>query len=239
VRNYGTLEAGVRTIPFAIFTGIAAPSSARLAARFGTKRVVATGLAMMAIGFFGAALYTTGTAYAFVVLTMLFMGSGLGLVNAPATEAIMGSLPPEKAGVGSAVNDTTRELGGTLGVAIVGSLFSSLYGSALVSRTKGMPIPAAALGAAKESVGAAVEVAEQAGRLHGAQAGAAVKHAVDSAFMSGFRGGSLAAAGVVVIGVVLAALYLPARARKGVADEIVGADVAELALEADLALEAV
>ncbi|HEY4333579.1 MAG TPA: hypothetical protein VGM78_13450, partial [Ilumatobacteraceae bacterium] len=125
-------------------------------------------------------------------------------------------------------------------VAIVGSLFSSLYGSALVSRTKGMPIPAAALGAAKESVGAAVEVAEQAGRLHGAQAGAAVKHAVDSAFMSGFRGGSLAAAGVVVIGVVLAALYLPARAaRKGVADEVVGADVAELALEADFALEAV
>ena len=67
------------------------------------------------------------TSYWVVVGPMLFLGGGLGLVQAPATEAIMGSLPPEKAGVGSAVNDTTRELGGTLGVAIVGSVFSSIY----------------------------------------------------------------------------------------------------------------
>ena len=128
VRGYGTLSAGVHTVPFALFTGAAAPSSAKLAERFGTKRVVAAGLVMMAGGFFMSGSFAADTPYAVVVVAMFFMGAGLGLVNAPATESIMGSLPPEKAGVGSAVNDTTRELGGTLGVAVVGSLFSSVYG---------------------------------------------------------------------------------------------------------------
>ena len=105
VRNYGTLSAGVHTVPFAVFAGIAAPSAAKLAERFGTKRVVSTGLLMMAIGFFCAGAFSAHTPYGYVVVAMFFMGGGLGLVNAPATEAIMGSLPPEKAGVGSAVND--------------------------------------------------------------------------------------------------------------------------------------
>jgi EmrB/QacA subfamily drug resistance transporter len=212
VRGYGTLSAGVHTLPFALFTGIAAPSSAKLAERFGTKRVVAGGLLMMAIGFFAAGALTTQAPYIAVVVAMFFMGGGLGLVNAPATESIMGSLPPEKAGVGSAVNDTTRELGGTLGVAVVGSLFSSVYGSSLLDGVRGIPIPAPALAAAKESVGAAVVVAQQAGEQAGPQAGQAVKLAIDNAFMDGFRVGSWAAAGVVLVGMFLAYRYLPARA---------------------------
>ncbi len=225
VRGYGTLSAGVHTLPFALFTGAAAPASAKLAERFGTKRVVTTGLAMMAVGFFGAGLLRAESPYVYVVATMFFMGGGLGLVNAPATEAIMGSLPPEKAGVGSAVNDTTRELGGTLGVAVVGSLFSSLYGSSLISGTKGMPIPSSALAAAKDSVGAAVQVAAQAGKLNGPAAGNAVKHAVDTAFMHGFRGGSWAAAGVVLIGVFLAFRYLPNRAEAPAADPLIDGEI--------------
>jgi len=221
VRNYGTLSAGVHTVPFAVFAGIAAPSAAKLAERFGTKRVVSTGLLMMAIGFFCAGAFSAHTPYGYVVVAMFFMGGGLGLVNAPATEAIMGSLPPEKAGVGSAVNDTTRELGGTLGVAVVGSLFSSVYASSLIDGTRGMPIPAAALGAAKESVGAAVQVAAAAGQQAGPAAGAAVKHAVDNAFMDGFRVGSWAAAAIVVVGVYLAYRFLPARADTAEAVEAV------------------
>lgn len=215
VRGYGTLSAGVHTVPFAVFTGVAAPSSAKLAERIGTKQVVAAGLAMMAIGLFGAGALAADSPYAYVVVTMFFLGGGLGLVNAPATEAIMGSLPPEKAGVGSAVNDTTRELGGTLGVAVVGSLFSSVYASSLLDGTRGLPIPAAALAAAKESVGAAVQVAAQAGQTAGPGAGAAVKQAVDNAFMDGFRVGSWAAAAVTFVGAVLAYRFLPARAIGG------------------------
>ena len=171
VRGYDTLEAGVRTVPFALFTGIAAPLSAKLAHRFGTKAVVAAGLASMAIGFAWTTVDQVDTSYWLIVGQMLFMGGGLGLVNAPATEAIMGSLPPEKAGVGSAVNDTTRELGGTLGVAIVGSLFASIYASKLGEVLAGSPVPAEALATAKESVGRGAAVAKAAGEQIGPEAG--------------------------------------------------------------------
>src|SRR5947209_6068203 len=89
---------------------------------------------------------------------MLLMGSGLGLTTAPATESILSVLPPAKAGVGSAVNDATREVGGTLGVAIVGSVYTSLYGSHLL-RGAAAHLPAAALHTAKSSVGAGYAVA--------------------------------------------------------------------------------
>ena len=110
-----------------------------------------------------------------IVISMGFIAGGLGMVMAPATEAIMGSLPAEKAGVGSAVNDTTRELGGTLGVAILGSLFASAYGAKLVDLLSGTPLPPEALAAAKESVGAAVRVTAEVTAQSGPEAGAAVK----------------------------------------------------------------
>ncbi len=212
VRGYGTLASGVRTVPFAVFTGAAAPLSAKFAGRWGAKVVVAGGLVAMAVGFVIAGSVAVDAPYWQLVVAMLFMGGGLGLVNAPATESIMGSLPVDKAGVGSAVNDTTRELGGTLGVAVVGSLFSSVYGAKLADQLGGTALPAAALHTAQESVGAAVVVAQRAGEQAGPSAGAAVKHAIDTAFMDGFQAGALVAAAVVLVGALLAALFLPARA---------------------------
>lgn len=212
VRGYDTLEAGIRTVPFAMFTGVAAPLSAKLAHRFGTKVVVAAGLMSMAIGFAWVTRNAIDSSYWMIVGQMLFMGGGLGLVNAPATEAIMGSLPPAKAGVGSAVNDTARELGGTLGVAIVGSLFASVYASKLGELLTGSPLPPAALAAAKDSVGAGAEVARQAGLQAGPSAGQFVKSAVDTAFMDGFHAGSWVAAGVVFVGSLIAWRWLPSHA---------------------------
>jgi hypothetical protein len=212
VRGYSPLSAGVHTVPFAVFTAIAAPNSARLVNRFGTKLVVTGGMVSMAIGLGIAGSLPADIPYGIIVISMGFMSTGLGLVMAPATEAIMGSLPPEKAGVGSAVNDTTREFGGTLGVAILGSLFSSAYGSKLVDLLQGTPLPPEALAASKESVGAAFEVTRQVTAQAGPEAGAAVKHAVDSAFMDGFHLGSWVAAGVLLAGAVVAYLFLPARA---------------------------
>ncbi len=91
VRGYDAFEAGLRTVPFAVFTAFAAPASAQLAARFGTKNVVAIGLASMAVGFAWTTTSVQDTSYWAIVGQMFFMGGGLGLVNAPATEAIMGS----------------------------------------------------------------------------------------------------------------------------------------------------
>ena len=115
VMGYSPLSAGVHTIPFALAVMVMAPRSAKLVERFGTKRVVATGMLLFAVGLLVASTSTVTSGYGIVFVAIVLMGSGMGLTIAPATESIMGSLPKEKAGVGSAVNDTTRELGGALG----------------------------------------------------------------------------------------------------------------------------
>jgi EmrB/QacA subfamily drug resistance transporter len=211
VRDYSALEAGVRTVPFALFMASTAPLAAKLAERVGTKAVVTAGLVSMGIGFFVATTNGVDTPYSIIVLAMFFMGGGLGLVQAPATESIMGALPPAKAGVGSAVNDTARELGGTLGVAIVGSVFSSVYASRLGTNLAGTPVPDEALAAAQDSVGAAREVARQAGTTVGPDAEAFVSRAVNNAFIDGWHAGSWVSMAVVLLGAVLAWRFLPAR----------------------------
>jgi EmrB/QacA subfamily drug resistance transporter len=212
IRGYSALEAGVRTVPFAVFMASTAPLSARLAERIGTKLVVTGGMISMGAGFVISTTNGVDTPYWIIVVAMAFMGGGLGLIAAPATEAIMGSLPPAKAGVGSAVNDTAREFGGTLGVAIVGSVFSSIYGSRLTDAFAGTPVPDEALAAAKESVGAAKEVAAQATATAGPDAGAVIDRAVNNAFIDGWHIGSWVSAAVVLFGALIAWRFLPARA---------------------------
>jgi DHA2 family multidrug resistance protein-like MFS transporter len=150
---------------------------------------------------------TTGSSYGRVFLAMVLMGGGMGLAQAPATESIMGSLPREKAGVGSAVNDTTRELGGALGVAVIGSVLSSLYDDRLVERAGGS-VPPPALDAAKESAGAAFGVADELG----GQPGSALVDAAREAFVHGFTRASLVTAAFAVVGALVALRWLPARA---------------------------
>jgi hypothetical protein len=120
----------------------------------------------------------------------------------------MGAVSRDKAGIASAVNDTSREVGGTLGVAVVGSVFASLYGPKIVERLSGLPVPAEALKAAESSMAAALMVAEQApGEGRGLVAAAA-----QDAFQSGWTSACLVAAGVAITGAVMAALFLPNRA---------------------------
>jgi EmrB/QacA subfamily drug resistance transporter len=212
VRGYDALQAGIRTVPFALFAAAAAPSAAKLAERFGTKAIVTSGLVSMAAGFAWTTTADAGTSYWIIVGQMALMGGGLGLVQAPATEAIMGSLPPAKAGVGSAVNDTARELGGTLGVAVVGSVFSSVYASRLGDLLGGSPLPADSLSLAKESTGAGMAVADRAGEIGGPGAGVAVRDAVTTSFLDGWHTGSWVSTGVVLAGALVAWRFLPARA---------------------------
>jgi len=206
VQGYSPLQAGLRTVPFAVVTGVFSPLSIAIMHRLGTKAVVTLGLALMSTGFVMASTLSADSAYFGPVLAaMVVMAAGLGLTTSPATEAIMGALPSDKAGVGSAVNDTTRELGGTLGVAIVGSVFASLYGPQIVDGLRGFPEQVVAL--AEESMGAAVVLSEQIPQ------GAVLLEAAQSAFMSGFQAGSLVAALATAVGAVLALLWLPARHR--------------------------
>ncbi len=208
VRGYSTLSAGLHTLPFAIFAGVTAPFAARLAMRFGPRRVIATGLTSMSIGLVIASTFTTTTSYfGVVVWSMALMAMGLSLVTSPATEAVMSSLPKEKAGAGAAVNDTTRELGGTLGVAVVGSVFASAYAPKIGEFLGRLPIPGEAIDAARDSVAAAVVVASRAPQ----EAQAAITAAAGSAFMDGMSIGCLVAAGVTLVGAIAAFLFLPDR----------------------------
>jgi EmrB/QacA subfamily drug resistance transporter len=208
VRGYSTLEAGLHTLPFAVFAGATAPLAARLALRFGPRRVVTGGLVTLAAGLVSAGLLDADSEYVGpVVFSMALLAIGLSLVTAPATEAVMSSLPKEQAGAGAAVNDITRELGGTLGVAVVGSVFASVYGPKMVELLRAFPIPAEALAAAESSVAAALVVAEQAPEV----AQAPITEAARTAFMDGMAAGSFVAAGVAAAGALAAWAFLPDR----------------------------
>ena len=142
---------------------------------------------------------------------MALMAAGLAFTTGPATEAIMGALPPGKAGAGSAVNDTTREVGGTLGVAIVGSVLNSAYGSHVLGGLVRLGASASAGRAAGQSVIAGVTVAAH----FPAPLRAAARQVVSSAFMTGLHRGSLVAAGAVAAAGLLALFFVPAQARSG------------------------
>jgi len=207
VRGYGVLRAGVATLPVAGSIAVSSIIGAQLATRLGTRAVVTTGLLLFGTAFaWIAAASGISTPYAEVALQMVVMGTGLGLTSTPATESILTVLPAAKAGVGSAVNDATRELGGTLGVAVVGSIYSSLYLSRLGGGAVAqLPAPVAAL--ARSSVGAGGAVAAS---VPGAQ-GPAVLQQVHAAFLTGLHVGCLVAAGVCWAGAALAGRALPGR----------------------------
>jgi EmrB/QacA subfamily drug resistance transporter len=207
VRGYSTLSAGLHTLPFAIFAGVTAPNAARLALRFGPRRVVGTGLLSMMIGFIIIGFCEADTAYfGPVIISMAFIATGLGLVTSPSTAAVMSSLPREKAGAGAAVNDTTREVGGTLGVAVVGSVFASIYAPKIGEFLSKFPqIPGEAVEAAKASMAAAIEVARQAP----AEVQELFRTSASDAFMQGMRLGCFVCAGVAFCGSLAAFVFLP------------------------------
>ncbi len=160
VRGYGPLASGALFVPFAVAQLVFAPRSAAMVKRFGPKAVSTVGLLLVAAGLAGW-LFIGATTPIWVVGALFFvMGVGMANVMPPATESIMASLPREKAGVGSAVSNTIRQVGGALGVAALGAVLSSVYrddlGSAATAcRPRGH--------AARESIAGAYGVAEQAG----------------------------------------------------------------------------
>ncbi|MDQ6697899.1 MAG: MFS transporter [Actinomycetota bacterium] len=194
VLGYSPLEAGVRMLPWAVVYMISAPRSSRLVERFGQRVVVSSGLSVVAFGLGLMALSGLHANYPLLALALIVTAGGMGMVTAPSTGAIIVSLPLNKAGVGSAVNDTTRELGGALGVAVIGSVVASLYRGGL---------PASAH-AATGSLGAGLQAAAA---LPG-QAGANLAHAARSAYVHAFDVTLLVSVGVALLASVLVSIVL-------------------------------
>jgi predicted MFS family arabinose efflux permease len=210
IKNYDPLSAGVHLLPVAVSVGVASVLGTKLAVRIGTKLVVTAGLLMVTAFYLWVATVSTSTGYATIAAQMVLYGIGMGLTSAPATEAIMGVVPFGKAGVGSAVNDATRLLGGTLGVAVIGSVYASAYASRLTS-TLPARLPHGLASVAHSSTGAAFAVS---GRLaangHASLAGHVHEAAAD-ALVRGLSAGCLVAGAVAAAGAAGAALLLPAQ----------------------------
>ncbi len=210
VRGYSTLKAGTATLPFAAVMAALSPLAIVIMKRTGTKLVVTVGMLMMAAGFLVAANAPVHADYwRVVVVSMCLMAAGMALATGPATDAILAALPVAKAGVGSAVNDTIRELGGALGVAVVGSVLSWSFGTHLASSWARLGVPGAVTKTGQESLGSALAIT----RHLPAPAIAPAARAAGDSFMAGLHTGSVTVAGACVLAAVVAAVFLPPRDR--------------------------
>ena len=209
VRGYSALSAGARTLPFAGTVMATTPLAALLAARVGARYVVPVGLAMMSGALTWMSFQSATSAYfGPVVASMVLLAFGFSLISAPSTAVTMGSLPAHQVGAGAAVNETTREIGGTLGVAVIGSVFASLFGPGvrhLLTPYLGHGLSAHDVAVAQSSLPAAQSVV--AGLPSSVQA--AAHQALVDTFMHGFHRGCLVAAGVGALGAVLTFFNLP------------------------------
>jgi DHA2 family multidrug resistance protein-like MFS transporter len=195
------LQAGVKMLPIALGMILASKLGVGLTRRFGTKLSVASGLSLVAGALAMIAMFDTDTRGLQIAVALGTLGLGMGFAMSPATEAIMGALPRAKAGVGSAMNDVVREVGGTLGIAVLGSILSSGYGSAMADATAGLPHAAA--DAASDSVGAANEVGAQVG----GRAGARLIETANGAFVDAMTTTATLAAATAVIGALIALAF--------------------------------
>jgi MFS transporter, DHA2 family, multidrug resistance protein len=191
VLGYSPLTAGLAGLPLAGAMIVVAPRSASLGERFGAARVITGGFTLMAVGLTVFTRIGVDTAYPIVALGFVLLGAGLAATAAPATGMLMSAVPLDKAGVGSAVNDTTREFGGALGIAVFGTLVGSAYRSNM--DLSGTDVPAGAARAADESIGAAWGVA------HGLPSGEALLAQAQSAFVDAFRLTNLVSVAVAVL----------------------------------------
>jgi EmrB/QacA subfamily drug resistance transporter len=223
-RGYSPLEAGLASLPLPITFVAVSPRSALLAERFGAARVMAIGLAVIAVGF--SILATVGPDTPYVVLAIAFavLGAGMGSTAAPATGEIMSAVPMSKAGVGSAVNDTTRELGGALGIAILGSIANSAYRGGIDLGDLGLASGARVT--AEESIGSAAQVAVDAVR------GGALRVRAADAFAHAFNVTSMVSVAVVLTAAIAVLVFSNRREDEVFIDLVDDADEFGLAVAA-------
>ena len=218
VRGYTPLESGVAFIPVALGMALMAPRSSGLAERFGAKAVVAGGFLLIALSFAGVQLFDLATPVWLLLAVFLVQGLGMGAVMAPATESIMSVVPREKAGAGAAVNNSVRQVGGALGVAILGSVLAASYSAYLGGAVD--DLPAGARAEAGQSIVAtlqAVEQVEASGDDDAARAAADLVEPARMAFVSAMHVTALFTAGAALLAAFVVLKWLPGRRRRGVA----------------------
>ena len=236
VLDYSPLESGLLQLPFAFIIMLVAPQIPRFVRRFGSAWVVPVGMTSIGVGLCLLSLLEVGSSLFNLYLAMIPLAAGMAISMTPQTSLIMSSVPLERAGVGSAMNDTTRELGGALGVAVLGSIVASRYISGVASSIAGLPDQA------REIADSGLSGALVVGQQIGGEQGAALVQSAREAFVDGLGAAAIVGAVVVFSAAIAARMLLP---RTG--DAFTGAPTsyrqapttgADLATDADLAREA-
>jgi MFS family permease len=206
VRDKTALEAAIRFLPLPLGLGPVAANSDRLVERFGSRNVVTTGLVLVSLGM---ALFTTvdvGTAYPVIGATFLLLGVGMGLTMAPSTTLVMDAVPDDKAGVGSATNDASREIGGALGIAIGGSVLNEYY-----QRSMSIPEGLEHLGSVPlESFPAAMRIGGEM-LAEGNMAGLELIEAARASFVEGMVASAMVGGAIALATAFVVRAYMPGR----------------------------
>uniref|UniRef100_UPI0029C95A12 MFS transporter n=1 Tax=Micromonospora sp. RTP1Z1 TaxID=2994043 RepID=UPI0029C95A12 len=208
VRGYSPLETGLLFLPFAAAQLVFAPRSAAMVRRFGGRAVAVVGLVLTAVAL-GGFVFVDEVTPIWVVLVLTFLqGTGMANIMPPATESIMSALPREKAGVGSAVSNTVRQVAGALGVAVLGSVLSAVYREDIASALAGLPGPAR--DAADESISGAYAAAAQLG-----PAAPKLIAAANDSFVAAMHWAAGLSALVAALGILIALRWMPGRPATG------------------------
>ncbi|MFI9585642.1 MFS transporter [Streptomyces sp. NPDC052236] len=207
VRGQSPLEAGLLLLPLAVAQMIFAPRARLVVDRFGARAVCTIGMLMVAAGLSAFTVFDAATPLWVLEVVFFVQGAGMAHIMPPVTVTVMQTLPREKAGSGSAVNNTFRQVGGALGVAVLGSLLSTRYRSEIEGHLS--VLPRGERHEAGESIEATLGIAER----HGGAAGKALIGPANDAFLSAMHLTALGAAGIALIGAVVVALFLPGRVK--------------------------
>jgi EmrB/QacA subfamily drug resistance transporter len=208
VHGYSPLRAGALLVPQSAAMMVTAASSSAVVQRWGNKVVVGVGLLVVAAGLGAfAGMSATAPLWEIIVATVV-MGIGFGNVMAPATDSIMGSLPRAKAGVGSAMNDTTRQTGGAIGVAVIGSVLASKFRSSMVSGGRARHLPSAVISATRSDIATALRVAKT---PLGKPVAPVIVSLARSSFVASFHVAALVGTAVIVVAALCVFRWLPAR----------------------------
>jgi EmrB/QacA subfamily drug resistance transporter len=222
VQGYSPLQAGIRILPLVLGIAVGSSLSDRLVSRFGSNKVIAGGMVVLAAGLAAFVLWLPDTAYWAIAVNMFILAVAVGNIMAPSTDAVMGAVSEAQSGMASAVNGVTRMIAGALGAAIIGSAMYTIYADKVASAVSGLPAELA--GAAQDSVGAAMVIAESLP----SEAGDPLAQAAGAAFTESFGLAILIGCAVTLVGALLVALYLPP---KHLAPEVVSEDESYTAVE--------
>ncbi|WP_346620224.1 MFS transporter [Blastococcus montanus] len=212
VRGYSPLQSGAALIPVALGMALMAPRSSGLAERFGAKAVCATGFLLITLSFLGVQLLDLTSPVWLLLAVLSVQGLGMGAVMAPATESIMSVVPRDKAGAGAAVNNSVRQVGGALGVAILGSLLAASYAAYLRPVVDDLP-PAARAEASESIIGTleAVRRVQAEGEPEATRAAAGVVQPAREAFISAMHVTAVGTAAASLVAAVVVLIWLPGR----------------------------